>query len=73
MEISTVADLIQELSKLDPNAHVVVAVGWSQDTAHSNEGGTLVLDVAQCDTMKIPKVTVRGYMENCVSNLEFED
>ena len=61
-----VKDLIEKLQKMDPEKPIRVHVGWSHDTAMSDEGEETVDE-------KDDAVHIGGWLSNCGTCLEIED
>ena len=62
-----VKDLRAALDRLDPEAPLAASVGWAADTATSDGDNCLWLDDAD------GTVTIRGFMSNCNTDLDFEE
>jgi hypothetical protein len=59
-----VKDLVALLQKQNQDAKVVSAVGWSGDTAYSDEDGDLEVKTLE------GRVVVEGWLSNCGTELE---
>ncbi len=63
-----VRDVVALLQKQDQEATVVLAVGWSGDTAYSDED-----DAPIVHTNKEGHVILEGWLSNCGTELEIVD
>lgn len=62
--MTTVAALIEELKKMPQDARVQLAVGWSGDTAYSDDGDDVRIQ------SKDGTVLLEGWMSNCGTELD---
>lgn len=62
-----VKDLVALLQKQDQEATIMSAVGWSGDTAYSDEDGELEVKVLE------GRVVVEGWLSNCGTELEISE
>jgi hypothetical protein len=63
-----VRELVELLLKQNQEADVCVSVGWSDDTAYSDDHSELRVEASA----KSPEVTISGYQSNTTGELDVE-
>ncbi len=62
----TVQQLVELLSKQDPDKQVIVVIDWAKDTAMSDDGGDL--KISDFGT----SIAIRGHLSNCRTTLDVD-
>lgn len=68
--MTTVRQLIELLKKHDPDAQVILAIGWAADTAYSDLGEDVLVEK---DGMNPESIKISSWMSNCATDLAFNE